>query len=104
MAAVGAGGTASPALWIAILLHKFPEGLALGTILRIGLGRTPKAVLLAACAELPTVLGGGIGSRVPQGPWLYWPLALAGGTFLFLGIHALGIPAFERVRENGSSN
>ena len=103
MAAVGTGGKASSALWIAILLHKLPEGLALGTILRIGLGRSVKALMLAACAEVPTILGGAIGSRVPEGPWLYWPLALAGGTFLFLGIHALGIPAIERVRENGSS-
>ena len=89
MAAVGGTGSASAVLGLAILLHKLPEGLALGTMLRAAEGRSLRAALLAGCAELPTVVGGALGARVPPGQWLYGPLALAGGTFLFLGIHAM---------------
>ncbi len=90
----GWGLSASTTLGPAILFHKLPEGLALGGMLRAAEGRTGRAVAFAAGAEISTVVGGFVGSRVPQGPWLYWPLALAGGTFLFLGVHAM-----ERMRK-----
>ena len=100
----GSPGSSSVSLSIAILLHKVPEGLALGTILRAGLpGQPPMRksiqILCAFVAEFPTLAGGLLGSHTPPGPWLYGPLALAGGTFLFLGFHAM-----RGVRENSSSN
>jgi zinc and cadmium transporter len=82
-AAVGA------AIAAAILLHKVPEGIALGTMLRASTPHTGEAVGLLLVAELPTIVGGLLGLRTEPGIWLNYPLALAGGTFIFLGTHAL---------------
>jgi len=77
------------AIAAAILVHKIPEGLALGAMLRISSPRTGEAVGLLLIAELPTVAGGMLGLRTEPGLWLNYPLAIAGGTFVFLGTHAL---------------
>lgn len=74
---------------VAILVHKIPEGLALGSMLRASTTQTDKAVGLLFAAELPTVAGGMLGLRAQPGVWLNYPLAIAGGTFVFLGTHAL---------------
>lgn len=97
--AAGPLATAGTALAAALFLHKIPEGLALGTILRASLGRTGTslygiplkgaAILLCALAELATVLGGGAGLWRTPAAWVGYPLAFAGGTFLFLGVHAV---------------
>lgn len=84
--------TAVPAFAAALFLHKIPEGLALGTILRASLGRGATALLaivLCALAELATVLGGVAGLWHTPAAWVGYPLAVAGGTFLFLGVHAV---------------
>ena len=71
---------------IAMLIHKIPEGLALGAMLR---GSAPRsAIPLAIAAELPTLLGGATGRVAVQTAWVDYPLALAAGAFLFLGMHA----------------
>jgi zinc and cadmium transporter len=77
------------AIAAAILVHKIPEGLALGTMLRISTPRTGEALGLLLIAESPTIAGGMLGLRAQPGVWLNYPLAMAGGTFVFLGTHAL---------------
>jgi zinc and cadmium transporter len=73
----------------ALFLHKIPEGLALGTILRAAMDRAWKAFGLAVAVELSTVAGGGAGFWLTPANWVSYPLAIAGGTFLFLGVHAV---------------
>ena len=76
---------AGPAFAAALLLHKIPEGLALGTILRASVDRAWKAFALCAAVELSTVVGGATGLWLTPADWVSYPLAIAGGTFLFLG-------------------
>jgi zinc transporter ZupT len=73
----------------ALLLHKIPEGLALGTMLRASVGRATTALGLCAAVELATVAGGAAGLWLTPVEWVNYPLAIAGGTFLFLGVHAV---------------
>ncbi len=94
LAAVGSSGSAGMqiALPLALVLHKLPEGLALGGILKPALRSPWAAAGLAMCAEVLTLAGGGISMRFAPGVgsvWTSYPLALAGGFFLFLAYHAL---------------
>ena len=73
----------------AILLHKIPEGLALGAMLRASMPSFATAVMLASAAELMTVCGGAVGVWAAPAAWVNYPLAIALGMFLFLGMHAL---------------
>jgi zinc transporter ZupT len=82
-------GAAPAAVFGAILLHKIPEGLALGAMLRASMPSLARALALAAAAELMTVAGGVVGLWAPPANWVNYPLALALGTFIFLGTHAL---------------
>jgi zinc transporter ZupT len=83
------GHDVSRAILAALLLHKIPEGLALGAILRMSTGKASRAVALAILAESPTLIGGIVGLRAAQASWIDYPLALAGGAYLFLGSHAI---------------
>lgn len=83
------GHDVSQAILAALLLHKIPEGLALGAILRMSAGSAGRAAGLAILAEMPTLIGGIVGMRAAQETWIGYPLALAGGAYLFLGIHAI---------------
>ncbi len=87
MVATANRGAVSAAIGAAILIHKIPEGLALGAMLRVSEPRF--AVWLAIVAEAPTVLGGAVGLQTLPGIWVNYPLAVAAGTFLFLGLHAV---------------
>jgi zinc and cadmium transporter len=73
----------------ALMLHKIPEGLALGTMLRASVDREVTALALCAAVELATVAGGATGYWLTPAAWVSYPLAIAGGTFLFLGVHAV---------------
>ncbi len=73
----------------ALFLHKIPEGLALGTITRASMGRAGKAFALCAAVETATIAGGAAGYWLTPADWVSYPLAIAGGTFLFLGVHAV---------------
>jgi ZIP family zinc transporter/zinc and cadmium transporter len=73
----------------AILLHKIPEGLALGSIIGVLLDRNGIALAWCAMAELSTVAGGAVGLWLTPAEWVGYPLAIAAGTFLFLGIQAV---------------
>ena len=77
---------------LAVCVHKVPEGLALGALLRgAGLG-TQGIILRVLAVESTTLLGGVLG-------WLFFPqvsdfwiavaLAHAGGGFIFLATHAI---------------
>lgn len=88
---------ASMAFAAALFLHKIPEGLALGTILRASLPallrasrhRAWMALALCALVESATIIGGATGLWLTPANWVSYPLAIAGGTFLFLGVHAV---------------
>ena len=77
---------------IAVMLHKAPEGLALGAIFRESTRSRGKAFVLCFVAEGVTFLGGWAGAVLtPQlgSAWTNYPLAVAGGCFLYLGYHAV---------------
>ena len=80
------------ALPLALALHKIPEGIALGAILRASVRTKITAFGLCLLTESATLLGAGV--AVLATPklgafWLHYPLALAGGCFLYLGFHAI---------------
>ncbi|MEO8098041.1 MAG: ZIP family metal transporter [Acidobacteriota bacterium] len=76
----------------AIAAHKIPEGLALGVISRAALGSRRAAFLWCLLAESATLLGAAVeGVLAPHlgRNSLHALLALAGGSFLYLGWHAV---------------
>ena len=79
-------------VFLAVAIHKVPEGLAYGTILRAALQSGKSAIWWCVAAQAPTIVGGVLESvfaaNFGEG-WLVYPLALAGGSFLFLGWHAV---------------
>jgi zinc transporter ZupT len=80
------------ALPLALVLHKLPEGLALGGMLKTSLRKERTALALGIGAELLTLLGGVAALLLASSmgsAWTQYPLALAGGFFLFLAAHAL---------------
>jgi zinc transporter ZupT len=82
-------GAAGAAITFAILLHKAPEGLALGSLLRQSTTRTATAFGLCIAAEVPTVAGGAVGFWGTPPEWMQYVLAAVSGMFLFLGVHAI---------------
>ncbi len=77
---------------VAITLHKLPEGIALGGILRAALPSRSRGLAWCALAEGTTLAGGGLG--LVLGPhlgthWITYPLALTAGWLLYLGYHAI---------------
>jgi len=75
-----------------VVLHKIPEGIALGLMLRAAVKTRAKAFALAAAAEFATFLGALLESVVTAHfgvAWVTYALALAGGSFLYLGFHAV---------------
>ncbi|HLJ14962.1 MAG TPA: hypothetical protein VKV15_10735 [Bryobacteraceae bacterium] len=98
-------GTLTMALVAAIALHKLPEGIALGVITRAALPSTGAALAGCAAAEAATIAG--VLLELALAPllgslWVHLLLAMAGGSFLYLGYHAVDaeyrrggpIPAF----------
>ena len=77
---------------LAVALHKGPEGVALGAILWASMQSRPAALAWSVAAESCTVAGGAVGlalaPRLGTG-WVLYPLAVAGGCFVFLGCHAV---------------
>ena len=75
-----------------IAIHKLPEGLALGGILRAAMDSPVKTLLGSVLAQSMALAGFAAESVLAPyaGPrWLGIMLGLAGGTFLYLGYHAL---------------
>lgn len=91
------------ALPLAFVLHKIPEGIALGALLRASVRSRWPALAWCLLAEGMTLAGGAAAQApVPGQSWTAYPLAIAGGTFLYLGFQAVygewkrrgAIPAF----------
>jgi zinc and cadmium transporter len=77
---------------IAVLLHKIPEGLALGVMLRASFKSRGPAAAWGTGAELSTAIGALVAMSLLPGTSPAWArdlLAVAGGTFLYLGFHAI---------------
>jgi zinc transporter ZupT len=77
---------------VAVMLHKIPEGLALGAIFRAAAKSRAAAFGWCFLAESATLAGGWAGvSLTPRlgSAWTNYPLAIAGGCFLYLGYHAV---------------
>jgi zinc transporter ZupT len=79
-------------LFSALCIHKFPEGLALGSLL-IGAGYHRGAALgWVAAVEATTLVGGIIGyfflARIST-LWLGFIIAYVGGGFIYLAVHAM---------------
>jgi zinc transporter ZupT len=77
---------------VAVMLHKLPEGLALGAIFRASTNSRGVALGWCVVAEAATVLGGVAGLRLTPhlgSGWTNYPLAITGGCFLYLGYHAI---------------
>jgi zinc transporter ZupT len=86
---INSGARLSQVVVAAVFLHKIPEGLALGAMLRAAGLKPASAVQWSALAESSTVLGGLVGLRLTPDGLVSYPLAVAAGTFLFLGLHAI---------------
>jgi zinc transporter ZupT len=92
IAAAQRGGGLATAVLLGVLLHKIPEGLAYGAMLGASLRSRLSTLAWCAAIQAPTVAGGLAESLLAPrlaGGWMGFPLAIAGGSFLFLGFHAL---------------
>jgi zinc transporter ZupT len=77
---------------LAIALHKLPEGIALGGILRASVRGRGAALWLCILAEGATLAGGALGLSL--GPhlgtrWITYPLGVTAGWILYLAYHAI---------------
>jgi zinc transporter ZupT len=89
VAQIGVGGSMRTTIPIAVLLHKIPEGLALGVMMRASLKSRVPAAGWAAAAESVTLGGAVVALSLSPGVWASDLLAVAGGTFFYLGLHAV---------------
>jgi zinc transporter ZupT len=77
---------------LAVGLHKLPEGIALGAIMRAAVRTRPAVFGWCLVAEGTTVLGGAVGLLLAPylgAEWISYPLGIAAGLFVFLAIHAV---------------
>lgn len=77
---------------LAVALHKLPEGMALGGIMRAAVRRRGAAMGWCVLAEGSTLVGGVAGllasSHLGTG-WTMYPLGLTAGWLAYLGYHAI---------------
>jgi zinc and cadmium transporter len=77
---------------LAIGLHKLPEGVALGGILRASVKSRAAALGWSLVAEGTTLVGGAAGLWMAPhlgSQWIVVPLGLAAGWLIYLGYHAV---------------
>jgi zinc transporter ZupT len=77
---------------LAVTLHKLPEGIALGGILRASMGSRARAMGWCALAEGATLLGGAFGLTMAPHlgtQWTTYPLGITAGWLFYLGYHAV---------------
>ncbi len=77
---------------VAVMLHKMPEGMALGAILLASTKSRSAAFGWTLLAESATLAGGFASLQLAASlgsQWTNYPLAVAGGCFLYLGSHAI---------------
>jgi zinc transporter ZupT len=90
----GREGELGAAFLVGALVHKIPEGLAYGSILRASMRTRTTALFWVVLIEGMTIVGGL--AALVAAPYLSPAvlgaiLSLAGGTFLYLGAHAVHI-------------
>ncbi len=79
-------------IWAGVLVHKIPECLVFGIILRAAMKSRRNALIAAILAQSATLLGAVLEIQLAPhiGPYFILVLlAIAGGTFLYLGFHAV---------------
>jgi zinc transporter ZupT len=94
---IAAAGRVAPlglrvAVPLAILLHKAPEGLALGGVLRASVKSRGAAFAWCALAEGATLAGGALGLATADRigiAWIDYPLGITAGWLAYLGYHAV---------------
>jgi zinc transporter ZupT len=77
---------------LAVTLHKLPEGIALGGILRASMRSRGAAMAWCALAEGVTLLGGVLGLAMSPhlgAQWILYPLGITAGWLFYLGHHAV---------------
>jgi len=77
---------------IAIALHKVPEGVALGGVMRAAVPSRAAALFWCVLAEGSTLAGGALAlSLAPDvgSLWTVYPLGLTAGWLVYLGYHAV---------------
>ena len=77
---------------LGIAAHKLPEGMALGIIVRASVHQGRSALWTSILAEAATVAGAAMAMLLAQSlgtKWTHAFLALAAGSFLYLGYHAV---------------
>jgi len=77
---------------LAVALHKVPEGIALGGILRASVRSRGAALGWCALAEGTTLVGGALGLVMAPNlgtAWITYPLGIAAGWLFYLGYHAV---------------
>ena len=77
---------------LAVALHKLPEGIALGGILRAAVHGRSTAMIWCAAAEGATLLGGMLGLWLAPDlgtKWTLYTLGITAGWLLYLGYHAV---------------
>ena len=101
--ALAAERLASVAVPLGLALHKIPEGAAIGWIARRRLPSLWQAALTAAAVESVTLFGAYVEPQASRsgsaafGPgWTSVVFAIIGGSFLFVGIHAV-LPNRRRI-------
>lgn len=80
------------AVALGVGLHKIPEGIALGVMLRAALKSRLAAVAWCVAVQAATVVGAALESLAASylgAMWLNAMLGLAGGSFLYLAYHAV---------------
>jgi zinc transporter ZupT len=89
------------AFLLGIALHKLPEGLALGAIVRASMASHWKSLAACIAAEAMTIVGGlaafGIAATIGAS-WLGILFAAAAGAFIYLGYHAIDGEVRRQVR------
>ncbi len=77
---------------LAVALHKVPEGIALGGILRASMKSRSAALAWCTAAEGATLAGGVLGLLMAPhlgSQWITYPLGIAAGWIFYLGYHAV---------------
>lgn len=80
------------AVALAVALHKIPEGIALGAIVRASVSSRSTALFWSVLVEATTLVGGVLGLAIAPRlgtAWITYPLALAAGWLFYLGAHAV---------------
>ncbi len=88
----GAASSLGPTLTFGMVFHKIPEGIALGVMMRASLKSRSAALVWCALAEGATLIGGALETLLAPRmavATLDAILAMAGGSFIFLGAHAI---------------